>query len=412
EGVEGRRGPRARRGLGGRADAGAARRTELRPRGVRPALDPGVRGRQGVREGARRAARGRAVRAPGEALRRGPLGRLALGAPRPAGHGHRGQGRDRPARRRSRGPAGRGPPLVRRPDARGARARLPVAHPQRPPAARVHRRVRPLALRGRARRARGRARAAGGVGGALRRDQPLRGGGRRGRYDDRQGRAPRVLRGAARTAHGAARAPGQVLEVQPERRGLAPQVARVPGGVPGRPRPDEHRDGAVVRDPRGPQVVRAPRRERAPARRAARARPRLAPGGLRRRVREEAPRGDVIPPGDPEIAFRRLAREDLPTLGAWLAQPHVARWWHHETTPDALERDFGASVRGEEPGEDLVVLVDGVAVGLVQRSFLRDYPPYRDELVAAGVDVPDGAVTLDYPLGDTPATGHWPGTRV
>jgi len=120
----------------------------------------------------------------------------------------------------------------------------------------------------------------------------------------------------------------------------------------------------------------------------------------------------VSPPGDPEIAFRRLAREDLPTLGAWLAQPHVARWWHHETTPDALERDFGASVRGEEPGEDLVVLVDGVAVGLVQRSFLRDYPPYRDELVAAGVDVPDGAVTLDYLLGDPARTGHGLGTRV
>jgi aminoglycoside 6'-N-acetyltransferase len=113
-----------------------------------------------------------------------------------------------------------------------------------------------------------------------------------------------------------------------------------------------------------------------------------------------------------DIAFRRLAHDDLPMLAAWLAGPHVARWWHHETTPAAVERDFGPSVRGEEPGEDLVVLLDGTPVGLVQRSFLRDYPRYRDELVAAGVEVPDGAVTLDYLLGDPTRTGHGLGTRV
>ena len=112
----------------------------------------------------------------------------------------------------------------------------------------------------------------------------------------------------------------------------------------------------------------------------------------------------------PLIAFRRLARPDLPLLAAWLARPHVARWWHHETTSAAVERDFGPSVRGEEPGEDLVVLLDGTPVGLVQRSFLRDYPQYRDELVAAGVEVPDGTVTLDYLLGDPARTRRGLGT--
>jgi aminoglycoside 6'-N-acetyltransferase len=112
------------------------------------------------------------------------------------------------------------------------------------------------------------------------------------------------------------------------------------------------------------------------------------------------------------IAFRPLEQRDLAMLAGWLAQPHVARWWHHETTPEALERDFGRSVRGEEPGEDLVVHVDGVPVGLLQRSFLRDYPEYRDELVGAGVDVPDGAVTLDYLIGDPGRTGRGLGARI
>jgi len=112
------------------------------------------------------------------------------------------------------------------------------------------------------------------------------------------------------------------------------------------------------------------------------------------------------------IAFRPLEQRDLAMLAGWLAQPHVARWWHHETTPEAVERDFGRSVRGDEPGEDLVVLVDDAPVGLLQRSFLRDYPEYRDELVGAGVEVPDGAVTLDYLIGDPGRTGHGLGARV
>ncbi|GAA1607828.1 hypothetical protein GCM10009789_72810 [Kribbella sancticallisti] len=41
--------------------------------------------------------------------------------------------------------------------------------------------------------------------------------------------------------------------------------------------------------------------------------------------------------------FQRLTRADFPLLAGWLANPHVARWWNHETTPEALERDFGSS---------------------------------------------------------------------
>lgn len=41
---------------------------------------------------------------------------------------------------------------------------------------------------------------------------------------------------------------------------------------------------------------------------------------------------------------------------------------------DAVERDFGAGVRGEEPGGDLVVSQDGHPIGLLQRSVIGDYP--------------------------------------
>ena len=68
------------------------------------------------------------------------------------------------------------------------------------------------------------------------------------------------------------------------------------------------------------------------------------------------------------VEFRRVTRADFPLLARWLAAPPVARWWNHEWTPEAVERDFGPSVDGHEPNQDWLALLDGVPVGLVQRS--------------------------------------------
>ncbi len=111
------------------------------------------------------------------------------------------------------------------------------------------------------------------------------------------------------------------------------------------------------------------------------------------------------------FAFRPVTRADFALLGRWLEQPHVARWWDHETTPEALERDFGGTADGTEPGEDLLALADGAPVGLVQRSRLADFAEYRDEF-AALTDVPDGAATIDYLVGDAGSIGRGLGTAM
>lgn len=112
-----------------------------------------------------------------------------------------------------------------------------------------------------------------------------------------------------------------------------------------------------------------------------------------------------------EYRFRRLTRAEFPLLAGWLAAPHVARWWNHEYSPEAVERDFGAAVDGAEPSEDLLVLRDGEPIGLLQRSRLGDYP---DELAsyAALVDVPAEAVQIDYLIGDVGLTGRGIGTEM
>ncbi len=98
-------------------------------------------------------------------------------------------------------------------------------------------------------------------------------------------------------------------------------------------------------------------------------------------------------------------------LAGWLAEPQVRRWWNHETDTAAVERDFGPSVRGEEPGEDLVVLLGGLPVGLLQRARIRDYVQDLDEL-AALADVPPGAVMVDYLIADPALRGRGLGARL
>jgi aminoglycoside 6'-N-acetyltransferase len=111
------------------------------------------------------------------------------------------------------------------------------------------------------------------------------------------------------------------------------------------------------------------------------------------------------------ITWRRLTPADFPLLGRWLAEPHVARWWHHDTDPAAVERDFGPVARGAEPGADFLALLDGDPVGLVQRSRLSDHPEYLAEFTAI-VPVPPDAVTIDYLIGDRANTGRGLGTRL
>ncbi|GAA3218959.1 GNAT family N-acetyltransferase [Actinocorallia longicatena] len=111
------------------------------------------------------------------------------------------------------------------------------------------------------------------------------------------------------------------------------------------------------------------------------------------------------------ISLRRVEPADFPQLRTWLEQPHVARWWNHETSPEAVERDFGPATRGEEPCEDFIALLDGAPVGLVQRSRFADYPGERDAL-AKIVEVPVEAMTVDYLIGDLDRTGRGLGPRI
>ncbi|MEP6854782.1 MAG: GNAT family N-acetyltransferase [Pedococcus sp.] len=111
------------------------------------------------------------------------------------------------------------------------------------------------------------------------------------------------------------------------------------------------------------------------------------------------------------VEFRRVTRADFAVLSRWLATPAVARWWNHEWSPVAVERDFGPSVDGTEPNQDWLALLDGRPVGLLQRSRVEDYERNRRDF-AALVEVPDGALTIDDLLGDPESHGKGLGSAM
>ena len=77
----------------------------------------------------------------------------------------------------------------------------------------------------------------------------------------------------------------------------------------------------------------------------------------------------------------------------------MARWWNHETSAQAVERDFGPAVDGIEPGEVFVAHWDGRPAGLIQRYLLDDYPDYVSELSRV-LPVPAGTLGMDYLVGE------------
>jgi aminoglycoside 6'-N-acetyltransferase len=105
------------------------------------------------------------------------------------------------------------------------------------------------------------------------------------------------------------------------------------------------------------------------------------------------------------IGFRALRRRDFDLLARWLAEPLVARWWNHETTPDAVERDFGQSVDGHDATELFVALLAGRPFGLIQRYPIAAYAEYLEE-VARVCPVPPGALSVDYLIGEPDLRGR------
>ncbi len=109
------------------------------------------------------------------------------------------------------------------------------------------------------------------------------------------------------------------------------------------------------------------------------------------------------------IRLQPLQRADLRLLAAWLAEPLVARWWAED--PAQVEQRYGPSLDGADPTALYLGVEDGVPVGFVQVYRFADEPAYTAEL-APLVVVPEGALSIDYLVGEPSARGRGVGTAL
>jgi len=104
------------------------------------------------------------------------------------------------------------------------------------------------------------------------------------------------------------------------------------------------------------------------------------------------------------LEFRPLTRDDLGQLSAWLAAPHVHRWWREPADVASVTARYGPAVDGEDPTELFVVELGGRSVGFVQRYRLDDDPAWAETLAVAQLPAP--AAGIDYLLGPPELTGR------
>jgi aminoglycoside 6'-N-acetyltransferase len=109
----------------------------------------------------------------------------------------------------------------------------------------------------------------------------------------------------------------------------------------------------------------------------------------------------VVSIAEHRYRFRPLTEKDLPLLAAWLARPHVARWWDD---PDELQHIVGhidsISV------EPFIIELNGRPIGYIQSydPHLEDDHPYQDQ--------PTGTLGIDQFIGEPELVGLGHGSRL
>jgi aminoglycoside 6'-N-acetyltransferase len=101
-------------------------------------------------------------------------------------------------------------------------------------------------------------------------------------------------------------------------------------------------------------------------------------------------------------SFRPVTEDDLPTLAAWLAEPHVAEWWEDPEVELASIREHIDSISVEP----LMVELNGHPIAYLQSydPHLEDGHPYRDQ--------PFGTLGIDVSIGKPELVGMGHGSAI
>jgi aminoglycoside 6'-N-acetyltransferase len=105
-----------------------------------------------------------------------------------------------------------------------------------------------------------------------------------------------------------------------------------------------------------------------------------------------------------EFTFAPLREKDLDLVRAWLQRPHVQRWYDDVALaayPDDTISEYQAAIRGEDPTDLYVIMLDGRPIGALQSYRIDDHPEY-----AAQVALGRSAFGIDLFIGEPELTGR------
>jgi len=97
------------------------------------------------------------------------------------------------------------------------------------------------------------------------------------------------------------------------------------------------------------------------------------------------------------IEFRPITEADVPQLQEWLRRDHVAEWWRNEDASRYLEQAH----------EHFLIVLDGIAIGMIQSYRVAGYPEWQE---VVGHEA--GLAGVDLFIGDERAVGRGIGPRV
>ena len=113
--------------------------------------------------------------------------------------------------------------------------------------------------------------------------------------------------------------------------------------------------------------------------------------------------GKTTKTAEPAYDFRDAAADDLPLLGKWLAEPHIAEWWTDGVEASLAEIRAAIDSIDTEP---LIVELDGKPIAYLQSydPHLEDGHPYQDQ--------PFGTLGVDISIGPAELLGKGHGSAI
>jgi len=101
-----------------------------------------------------------------------------------------------------------------------------------------------------------------------------------------------------------------------------------------------------------------------------------------------------------------MTTADFVDVTRWVNEPHVAKWWDDNRSPEQVAAYYGAALRGEDPTRMWIWEVNGRSIGFGQDYRIADHPDYA--LLCSRPE----AIGFDYAIGEPAWAGRGIGTSV